>query len=141
MAGILKDRLAIATVCASWRKVADEFGVAVELDQYCQAENMDDKDVAAIITLPEESRRMQDMMKMYGMGGADDEMFGETRTLVLNTAHPLVRFVLEHKRAQSVPVICRQLYDLAMISHRALTQEEMHAFVKRSNEIMMLLTK
>ena len=107
-----------------------------------QAENMEDEGIAAIITLSEESRRMQDMMKMYGMGGSDDaEMFGASRTLVLNASHPLVKFVLEHRRAQSVPVICRQLYDLAMISHRALTQEEMQAFIKRSNEIMMLLTK
>ncbi len=103
-----------------------------------QVTNMKDPDVAAIVTLSEESRRMNDMMRMYGMA---DMGMGEGETLVLNAAHPLVKFVLDHKRSQSVPVICAQLYDLARISQHPLTQEEMAAFMKRSNEIMMLLTK
>jgi molecular chaperone HtpG len=107
-----------------------------------EVENMKDKDVAAIMTLSEDSRRMQDMMKMYGMQGANDpSMFGGEETLILNAEHPLVKFVLEHRKSQSVPVICKQLYDLAMISHKPLSQKEMEEFVKRSNEIMMLLTK
>ena len=107
-----------------------------------EVENMKDSNVAALMTLSEESRRMQDMMKMYSMGGAGDpSMFGGEETLVLNAGHPLVKFVLEHKKSQSVPVICRQLYDLAAISHKPLSQKEMEEFVKRSNEIMMLLTK
>ncbi len=105
-----------------------------------KVESMNDEDIAAFITLSEQDRRMQDMMKMYGMGN-DPSMFGGQETLVLNAKHPLVRFVLEHKRAQAVTVICEQLYDLAMISHKPLSQEEMSKFVKRSNEIMMLLTK
>ena len=100
---------------------------------------MKDKDVAAIVTLSEDQRRMKDMMKMYGMSGMGDVDEGET--LVLNENHPLVRFVLEHKKSQSVPVICQQLYDLARISQHPLTQDEMNAFMKRSNEIMLLLTK
>ncbi|MCI1722007.1 MAG: molecular chaperone HtpG [Lachnospiraceae bacterium] len=107
-----------------------------------EVENMKDKDVAAIMTLSEDSRRMQDMMKMYGMQGANDpSMFGGEETLILNAEHPLVKFVLEHRKSQSVPVICKQLYDLAMISHKPLSQKEMEEFVRRSNEIMMLLTK
>ena len=78
---------------------------------------------------------MQDMMKMYGMNGMyGDE--GVQETLVLNAGHPLVQFVLAHKKAQSVPVICEQLYDLARISQHPLTQDEMTKFMKRSNEIM-----
>ena len=100
---------------------------------------MKDEDVAAIVTLSEESRRMQDMMKMYGM--SDMAGMGEGETLILNAKHPLVQFVLDHKKAQSVPVICEQLYDLARISQHPLTQEEMTKFMKRSNDIMMLLTK
>ena len=103
-----------------------------------KVEQMKDPDVAAIVTLPEESRRMQDMMKMYGMAGMG---MGSGETLILNAAHPLVQFVLAHRKAQSVPVICRQLYDLARISQHPLTQDEMTEFMKRSNEIMMLLTK
>lgn len=83
---------------------------------------------------------MQDMMKMYGMGD-DPNMFGGQETLVLNANHPLVQYILGNGDAESVPVICRQLYDLAMISHKPLNQEEMGEFVKRSNEIMMMLTK
>ncbi|MDO4620096.1 MAG: molecular chaperone HtpG [Lachnospiraceae bacterium] len=105
-----------------------------------KVENMKDEDVAAIVTVSEESRRMQDMMKMYGMAGMYGDM-SEGETLVLNAGHPLVQFVLQHKKAQSVPVICAQLYDLARISQRPLTQDEMTAFMKRSNQIMMLLTK
>lgn len=105
-----------------------------------KAENMEDKDIAAITTVSEENRRMQDMMRAYGMGDQGTDMTG-METLVLNAAHPLVQFVLQHKKAQAVPVICEQLYDLARLSQRPLSQEEMTRFVKRSNDLMMLLTK
>ena len=104
-----------------------------------RAEIMRDPDVAAIVTVSEDARRMQDMMKMYGM--SDFGGMGTGEVLVLNTAHPLVKFVLEHRRSQSVPVICEQLYDLARISQHPLSQDEMMKFMKRSNDIMMLLTK
>ena len=104
-----------------------------------RVENLRNEKVAAMVTLSEENRRMQDMMKMYGM--ADMGGMGEGETLVLNANHKLVKFVLEHKKSQSVPVICEQLYDLARISQHPLSQEEMTKFMKRSNEIMMLLTK
>ncbi len=104
-----------------------------------KVENMTDDAIAAITTVSEENRRMQDMMKMYGM--SDMSGMQDMETLVLNVNHPLVKFVLEHKKSKSVPVICEQLYDLARISQRPLSQEEMTKFVRRSNEIMMLLTK
>ncbi len=104
-----------------------------------KAEMMKDEDVAAIVTLAEEERRMQDMMKMYGMSDMGD--MGGRETLVLNTNHPLVQFVLKHRKARSVKVICEQLYDLARISQHPLNQDEMMKFMKRSNDIMMLLTK
>ncbi len=103
--------------------------------------HMTDADTAAVMTLSEESRRMQDMMKLYGMDTMDGSSFGIQEVLTLNASHPLVQFVLQHKRASAVPVICKQLYDLAVLSHKPLSAEEMDAFVKRSNEIMMLLTK
>lgn len=78
---------------------------------------------------------------MYGMAGMDPAMFGSESTLILNANHPLVQFVVEHKDNENVSVICKQLYDLAMLAHEPLSPEEMTAFVKRSNEIMMLLTK
>ena len=105
-----------------------------------KVEKMKDPDIAAIVTLSEEDRRMADMMKMYGMAG-DMGGFGGTENLILNADHTLVQFVLQHKKAQSVPVICEQLYDLARISQRPLSQDEMMKFMKRSNDIMLLLTK
>ncbi len=106
-----------------------------------KVEKLKDDNVASMAVLPEQSRRMEEMMKMYNMGGMDAGMFGSQATLILNASHPLVQFVLEHKRSKSVPIICRQLYDLAMLAHKPLSPAEMTAFVQRSNEIMMLLTK
>ena len=106
-----------------------------------KVEKLKDDKVASKAVLSEENRRMQEMMKMYGMSGMDPSMFGSQATLVLNANHPLVQFLVEHKRSKNVPVICKQLYDLAMLAHKPLSPEEMTAFVQRSNEIMMLLTK
>ena len=106
-----------------------------------KVEKLKNENTAAMITLPEESRRMQDMMKMYNMYGMDPNMFGGQEILVLNANHPLVKFVAENQESEHVPVICEQLYDLAMMSHKQLSPEEMTKFVKRSNDILMVLTK
>jgi len=84
---------------------------------------------------------MEEMMRMYGMAGMEMPGLDTKATLILNAGHPLVKFVVEHKRSKNVPIICKQLYDLAMLAHKPLSPEEMTAFVKRSNDIMMLLTK
>ena len=97
--------------------------------------------VSSLITLSEESRRMQDMMKMYNMYGMDPSAFGNSETLVLNANHPLVDYVLSHEEDANTSMLCEQLYDLAMISHKPLSPEAMTKFVERSNEIMLLLTK
>ena len=106
-----------------------------------KVEKLKDDKVASMITLSEQSRRMQEMMRMYGMAGMDASMFGGEITLTLNANHPLVQFVAEHGDNENTPVICKQLYDMAMLAHKPLTPEEMTAFVQRSNEIMLLLTK
>ena len=106
-----------------------------------KVEKLKDDKVASMAILSEQERRMAEMMRMYGMNGMDPSMFGSQATLVLNANHPLVKFLVEHKRSKNVPVICKQLYDLAMLAHKPLSPEEMTAFVQRSNEIMMLLTK
>ncbi|MGN8631420.1 molecular chaperone HtpG [Blautia sp. HCP3S3_G3] len=106
-----------------------------------KVEKLKNASVAAMMTLSEESRRMQDMMKMYNMYGMDPGMFGGEETLILNANHPLVQYVAEHGDAEHTQVICEQLYDLAMLSHKQLSPEEMTKFVQRSNEILMLLTK
>ena len=106
-----------------------------------KVEKMKDASVASMITLSEQSRRMQEMMKMYGMAGMDPAMFGDDSTLVLNANHPLVQYVVDHKEADNTEIFCKQLYDLAMIAHKPLSPEEMTEFVKRSNDIMLMLAK
>ena len=106
-----------------------------------KVEKMKNEKVASMITVSEETRRMQDMMKMYSMGGMDPSIFGGTgETLVLNANHPLVQYVLSHKDGENTDKICQQLYDLASLSHGPLSPERMTAFVDRSNEIMLLLS-
>ena len=105
-------------------------------------EKLKNKKISSMITLSEESRRMQDMMKMYSMPGMDMGAFGkEGETLILNANHPLVQYVLEHKEGENVTTICEQLYDLALLQQAPLSPEAMTKFVARSNEIMLLLTK
>ena len=106
-----------------------------------KVEKLKDDSIASMAVLSEQSRRMEEMMRMYSMGGGMDMGLGGQATLVLNANHPLVKFVTENKEDTHTSVICKQLYDLAMIAHKPLNPEEMTAFVQRSNEIMMLLTK
>ena len=109
-----------------------------------KVEKLKNENVSSMMTLSEETRRMQDMMKMYsagGMGGMDMNMFGGGETLVLNSSNKLVQYILENKDGEYVDMFCKQLYDLAMLAHKPLSAQEMTDFVARSNEIMMLLAK
>ena len=109
-----------------------------------KVEKLKNADIASVITLSEEGRRMQDMMKMYamnGMGGMDPNMFAADQTLTLNANNELVKYIFEHKDSEHVPMFCEQLYDLAMLSNQPLSVDAMSKFVQRSNQIMMLLAK
>ena len=109
-----------------------------------KVESLKNDSIASVITLSEEGRRMQDMMKMYamhGMGGMDPSMFAADQTLTLNANHALVKYILEHKDSENVPMFAKQLYDLAMLSNQPLSVDAMTEFIKRSNDIMLLLTK
>ncbi len=108
-----------------------------------KVEKLKDENISSMITLSEDTRRMQDMMKMYSMHGMgmDLSMFGGSETLVLNANNALVQYIFEHKDSEHVPTFCKQLYDLAMIANQPLPADEMAAFIARSNEIMMLLAK
>ena len=109
-----------------------------------KVEKLKNENVSSMMTLSEETRRMQDMMKMYsagGMGGMDMSMFGGGETLILNSSNKLVQYILENKDGEYVDMFCKQLYDLAMLAHKPLSAQEMTDFVARSNEIMMLLAK
>jgi molecular chaperone HtpG len=106
-----------------------------------QVQKLKNADTPSIITLSEEGRRMQDMMKMYAMGGMDSSMFGGDYTLILNYNHPLVQYLLNNKDGEHTGMFAEQLYDLAMISNQPLAPEAMTKFMKRSNDIMLLLAK
>ena len=106
-----------------------------------KVEKLKNANVSSMMTLSEENRRMQEMMKMYGMAGMDPSMFGNDVTLVLNANNKLVQYVAEHKDDEHVPMICEQLYDLAMIAHKTLNPDEMTKFIARSNEILALLAE
>ena len=109
-----------------------------------KVEALKNDEVASVLTLSEQGRRMQDMMKMYamgGMGGMDPNMFAADQTLTLNANNALVQYILENKDSEHVPMFAEQLYDLARISNQPLSVDDMTRFVKRSNDSMLLLTK
>ena len=122
--------------------LTDVFHKALNNDKLeVKVEKLKNASVSSMIVLSEETRRMQDMMKMYNMYGMDPNMFGGPATLVLNANNELVQYIFNHKDSEHVPMMCEQLYDLAMLSHKPLAPEEMTKFITRSNEIMMLLAK
>ena len=124
------------TLSELFRKVLNKEKLEVKV------EKLKNENVSSMLTISEESRRMQDMMKMYSMPGMDMGMFGdEGETLVLNANNQLVQYIFENKDSENVPVICEQLYDLAVLGNKPLSPEAMTKFVARSNQIMLLLTK
>ena len=106
-----------------------------------KVEKLKSEKVSSMMILSEESRRMQEMMKMYNMYGMDPSMFGTRSTLVLNANNALVKYLFEHPEGEHTNMICEQLYDLAMISQQPLNPDEMTRFIQRSNDIMMILAK
>ncbi len=125
--------------------LTDIFKKALNNDKLTiKVENLKNADVASVLTLSEQGRRMQDMMKMYamgGMGGMDPDMFAADQTLTLNANNALVQYILNNKDSEHVPMFAEQLYDLAKISNQPLSVDAMTKFIKRSNDIMLLLTK
>lgn len=108
-----------------------------------KVESLKDENTSSILTQPEETRRMQEMMKMYGMAGMDPSMFGqgEGETLILNSNNKLVKYVLDNPDNENTATICCQLYDLAVLANRPLSADAMTKFIARSNEILSILTK
>ena len=106
-----------------------------------KVEKLKNNSIAALLTLSEENRRMQDMMKMYGMSGMDAGMFGQDESLTLNASHPLVQYLVDHPDSSIQELLCQQLYDLALLANKPLSSEEMTRFVSRSNEIMLKMTE
>ncbi len=141
----LKDETSAEDLRAETDTLTDVFKKVLNNDKLTvKVEKLKNADIASVITLSEEGRRMQDMMKMYamnGMGGMDPNMFAADQTLTLNANNELVKYIFEHKDSEHVPMFCEQLYDLAMLSNQPLSVDAMSKFVQRSNQIMMLLAK
>jgi molecular chaperone HtpG len=109
-------------------------------DVTIKVEKLKNKKIASMVTLSEETRRMQDMMKMYASQGLDmGPQKKEGMTLILNAGHPLVQYILDHKEGANTEMICEQLYDLGMLQQAPLEPDEMARFVTRTNDIMMML--
>ncbi len=124
-------------------KLTDVFKKALNNDKLnIKVEKLKDASISSMITLSEQDRRMQDMMKMYGMSGMDPAMFGTNgQTLILNANNDLVKYISENTESENTTIICEQLYDLALLSHAPLNPEQMTNFIARSNKIMELLAK
>ena len=124
-------------------EVSKLFKKAIKKDNITvKVEKLKNKDISSMITVSEEARRMQDMMKMYAMPGMDFGAMGkEGETLILNANNKLVEYILEHQDGENVDLICEQLYDLALIQQAPLQPEAMTKFIARSNKIMMLLAQ
>ena len=126
--------------------VAEEIGKAMKKalkreNLTVKLDKLKNKKVASMLTISEETRRMQDMMKMYGGGMMPGFGSEDGATLVLNANHPLVQYIMEHKDGENVMLMCEQLYDLAVLQNAPLSPEAMTKFIARSNDIMLLLTK
>ena len=141
----LKDETSAEDLKAETDALTEVFKKALNNDKLTvKVEKLKNENISSIITLSEEGRRMQEMMKMYamnGMGGMDMNMFAADQTLTLNANNELVKYIFEHKDSENVPMFCEQLYDLAVLSNHPLSVDEMTKFVERSNKIMMLLAK
>lgn len=138
----LKEEVSADELKEATDSLTETFRKALNNDKLeVKVEKLKNASISSIITLSEESRRMQDMMKMYNMYGMDPSMFGNNECLTLNANNALVQYILENKDSEHVPTFCQQLYDLALLSNRPLAPEAMTRFVARSNEIMTLLTK
>ena len=117
--------------------LAEVFKKAIGNDKLnVKVEKLKNEGLASMITVSEESRRMQDMMKMYSMYGGGSDMFPAEETLVLNANNGLVKYVLANKDGEKTPMLCEQLYDLAKLAHGSLSPERMTKFIARSSEIM-----
>ncbi|MCX4326225.1 MAG: molecular chaperone HtpG [Lachnospiraceae bacterium] len=132
------------TLKAQTETLSEIFKKALGKDKLeVKVEKLKNENISSMVTLSEETRRMQDMMKMYSAGGAgmDDDLFGGGETLVLNSSNKLVQYILNNKEGQHTDMFCKQLYDLAIIANKPLKAAEMTEFIARSNEIMMLLAE
>lgn len=137
-----EDHLSEEDKTKAFEKLETMFKAALKLDKInLKLEAMKTEDLSAMVVLSEESRRMQDMMRMYGMAGMNPDMFKTETTLILNSKHALIKHLIENENVSEdmKTLICEHLYDLAMLSHTPLSPEAMTEFIKRNNQLMLKL--
>lgn len=109
-------------------------------DMKVSIEKLKADNVSAVIQLSEQSRRMQEMSQMFGSFNAG--MFQSDETLILNKGNNVVKLLLDIKddesRKDDIDLLCNQIYDLAVMSHKPLSMEAMTKFIERSNKILEL---
>ena len=140
-----KNELPEEEVKAMTESLSELFKKALDKEKLeVKVESLKNENVSSMITVSEEVRRMQDMMKLYGMGAMGDSPFEMGEVLVLNSNNALVKYLLDHKEEadnDKVKLFCEQLYDLAVIANRQLSPEAMTKFIARSNEVLKLLAE
>ena len=123
-------------------KLSEKFKKATGVENLIvKVEKLKNADMPSMITVSEQTRRMSEMMEMYGMSNSSTGLGAEGETLVLNMNNDLVQYVLNNDESENTTTICQQLYDLARLANHPLKPEEMTAFVARSNKILSILTK
>ncbi len=124
-------------------KLTETFKKALGNDKLSlKVESLKDAEISSMITQSEEARRMADMMKLYQMGMMPGMDFGQNaETLVLNANNELVKFVLDNPEGENTELICKQLYDLAVLANHPLSAEALTEFVARSNKVLKILAK
>lgn len=117
---------------ALFRKVSGKEKLDVKFEAF--------KDVKtpAMLTVSEESRRMQDMMKMYRMTSGADNNFSmpDEASLVLNTQSALIKKLVENPDSEGAEAAARQIYTLALLSQRQLSADELNAFLGDSYDMI-----
>lgn len=101
-----------------------------------KVENLSNEKIASMITVSEESRRMQEMMRQYAMMGMENMLGKQEETLVLNAKHSLVKKLVENLKHPKFDMIAEQLYDVAKLSHGSLEPERLAKFVERNNTLL-----
>ena len=138
----LKEDLSEEDSKAQTEKLAEIFKKATGVEELIvKVEKLKNAEITSMITVQEQTRRMAEMMKMYGMSESMTGMGAQSETLVLNVNNALVQFVMNHPEDENTDTICQQIYDLAKLANHPLKPEEMTAFVARSNKILSILAK
>lgn len=105
-------------------------------------ESLKNESTPAMVLVSEHSRRMAEMQAQFGGAGMPMN-FLEERTLVINDSNPIIKKLIsignDESKKEKAQLICKQIVDLALIGSKSLGADELDTFIKRNNEIMMMV--